>query len=102
MKTTLLIRPTPSRRDNRHTCSTIRPAERLPSSPPMPVAQNLHPTGQPTCDEMHAVRLARVTVPSSSSSDSAGIITHSVCRSVREYGIAPGRPSAPRIGSRVA
>ena len=45
----------------------ICPAVRFPSSPPIPDAQNLHPTGQPSWLEMHAVRR-----------DSAGIKTHSV------------------------
>ncbi|MGA1267182.1 MAG: hypothetical protein ACO32J_08395 [Phycisphaerales bacterium] len=70
MKTTWLIRSTPSSLPSRQTCSTILPRERLPSSPPMPLAQNRHPTGQPTWLDTQAVRRA-----------SAGIITHSVRRS---------------------
>ncbi len=81
MKTTLEMRPTPSSRASRQTCSTIRPSDRFPSSPPRPVAQNLHPTAQPTWLEMQAVR--RTGSPSVPFSV-AGIITHSVWRAVFE------------------
>ena len=92
MNTTLLIRSTPSSRFSLHTCSTIRPADKFPSSPPSPLAQNRHPTGHPTWLDMHAVfRFG----DGSLSVGNAGIITHSVCRAVAEYGIAP-----PTIGNR--
>src|SRR5215210_6766899 len=37
-------------------CSTICPAVRLPFTPLMPLAQNVQPTGHPTCELTHAVR----------------------------------------------
>ena len=71
MNTTCEILSTPLRRPKRHACSTIRPRVRLPSSPPIPLAQNLQPTGQPTWLLTHAVLRSGF-----------GIITHSVVRSV--------------------
>ena len=37
-------------------CSTICAADRFPLTPLIPLAQNLQPTGQPTCELTHAVR----------------------------------------------
>ena len=36
-------------------CSTISPALKFPSSPSVPVAQNVHPILHPTCDDTHSV-----------------------------------------------
>src|SRR6187549_1284837 len=73
MKTTLVIRGSrsgarPSPRETggpdfarsiwfrRKTCSTIWAAVKLPLTPFIPLAQNLQPTGQPTCELTQAVR----------------------------------------------
>ena len=84
MKTTFETRPTPSRRPRRQTCSTMRPAERLPSSPPMPDAQKRQPTGQPIWLDTHAVLRSSV-----------GMRTVSVWRSRR----VPAMRSAPSAGA---
>ena len=92
MKTTFVMRPTPSMRPSRQTCSTIRPAVRLPSTPSSPEAQNRQPTGQPIWLETQAVRRS-----------SLGIITHSVSRPVatlRTGSVTPGA-GHPRSSLRV-
>src|SRR5437879_1275955 len=47
--------PSSSTRFNSTTCSTICAEVRFPFTPFTPLAQNLHPTGQPTCELTHAV-----------------------------------------------
>src|SRR5258706_1561211 len=60
MKTILLIRASSAarRQFNTYTCSTIWAADRFAFTPSIPLAQNLHPTGHPTCELTHAVLLA--------------------------------------------
>ena len=82
MNTTFDTRPTPSSRPSRQICSTMRPAVRLPSRPPMPDAQNLQPTGQPIWLDTHAVLRSSV-----------GIITVSVWRSLRVPAMRSALPS---------
>lgn len=48
-----------------HTCSRISPALRFPLNPICPVAQNVQPIAQPTCDETHTVTRPFVAPPAS-------------------------------------
>ena len=47
-------------------CSTISPERRLRPSPIAPVAQNVHASGQPDCDERHTVRRSRWRIATAS------------------------------------
>ena len=56
MNTTLVTR-VPKCSSSETTWSTISCGARLRAKPPLPVAQNVHRIGQPTCEETHAVSL---------------------------------------------
>ena len=48
--------------------ATISPAVNCRRKPDQPVAQKVHPSGQPACDEMHRVRRERVGISTDSTS----------------------------------
>ena len=63
----------------RKTCSTIWAAERLPFTPLMPLAQKRQPTGQPTCELMHAVRRSPSGIMTHSATLPSGQVSKSFC-----------------------
>ena len=54
---TTLVTRVPKCSSSETTWSTISCGARLRAKPPLPVAQNVHRIGQPTCEETHAVSL---------------------------------------------
>src|SRR5258706_16124954 len=107
MKTILLTHASSADRQqfNTYTCSTICAADRFAFPPSMPLAQNLHPTGHPTCELTHAVLLApsgmrTVSAFFPSGQVSSSFVVPSVLFAARvlRWGEISARPGGPGRG----
>ena len=60
------------------TCSAISPAARLRPRPMLPVAQKVHASGQPDCDETQTVRRLRWLIATASTGKPSRLVKRSL------------------------